>query len=94
MLFGKLGKRQRTCPRGWTYDMSCNCCIQTSGGGSARTFIQPNGLLGVATNNPLDPTTKSFSQQPADIFSDPVQWAKENPVLAIGAAITAYLILK
>lgn len=44
-MISTLGKTQRTCPRHYSYDFGCNCCVQTSGGGS-RGYVNPPALLG------------------------------------------------
>jgi hypothetical protein len=100
-----LGKQIRGCPRGWTYDMGCNCCIQTSGGGSARILRMPPVLFGAAavpataanetaTYDPTtDPTTKQYQQQNSGF--DIMQFVSDNALwLGLGVAgVIAIMLL-
>ena len=88
-----LGKTQRTCPRGWTWNSAGNFCEQTSGGGSARILRMPPMLFGASginptgaavaaaanetTTTPLDPTAPTSKDFSAGGF-DFMQFLSDN----------------
>lgn len=63
-------------------------------GGGVRVSNPGSELMGksVAMQEELDPVI--LAQQQADLFSDPVEWVKQNPLISAAAALTLFLVLK
>jgi len=86
-----LGK-YRQCPRGFLWNMSCNCCMDSTGD---RVYL-PGTMLGrsLEVQNQIDQA--NYDALP--ITEKVIQWVTDNPVLAIGAAAgiayVAYKLLK
>ena len=99
-----LGKTQRTCPRGWTWNSAGNFCEQTSGGGSARILRMPPVLFGASavpatpangnnseTYDPsTDPTTKQYQEQNSGF--DIMQFVSDN-ALWLGLAVAGVIAI-
>lgn len=66
-----------------------NVCFNSGGGN--RVAVPGGFIHGRTAEQQQDIDTAANT---ADIFSDPVEWVKQNPLMAIAAVVTAYFVLK